>query len=83
MHVNERDPINDYTEVKNLHDLTMYALKLTIEKSKELITDQSVQENMDALLKDVNNLDRINASKKIEEIEVPETLADWIGLKKV
>ena len=81
--VNKKEPISEYTEVKNVHDLTMYTLKVTIEKSKKHITEQSVQENMDALLNDVNELDRINASAKIEEIEVPETLADWIGLKKV
>ena len=81
--VNKKEPISEITEVKNVHDLTMYTLKVIIEKSKKHITEQSVQENMDALLNDVNELDRINASAKIEEIEVPETLADWIGIKKV
>ena len=76
--VNEREPISEYTEVKNVHDLTMYTLKVTIEKSKKHITEQSEQEYMDALLNDVNELDRMNASAKIEQIKVPETLADWI-----
>ena len=83
MQVNKREPISEITEVKNVHDLTMYTLKLTIEKSKKHITEQSQQEYMDALLNDVNQLDRMNASAKIEDIEVPDTLANLIGFNKV
>ena len=83
MNVNEREPINEITEVRNVHDLTMYTLKLTIERSKKYLDKQSHQEYMDALLNDVNQLDRMNASAKIEDIDVPDTLANFIKFNKV
>ena len=83
VNVNEREPINEITEVRNVHDLTMYTLKLTIERSKKYLDEQKHQEYMDALLNDVNQLDRMNASAKIEDIVVPDTLVKFIKFNKV
>ena len=83
MNVNEREPINKIIEVRNVHDLTMPTLKLTIERSKKYLNKQSHQEYIDALLNDVNQLDRMNASAKIEDIDIPGTLAAFVKFNKV
>ena len=83
VNVNEREPINEITEVTNVHDLTIYTLKVAIERSKSYLDEQSHQEHMDALLNDVNQLDRMNASAKIDDIDIPDTLATFVKFKKV
>ena len=83
VNVKEREPINEITEVTNVHDLTIYTLKVAIERSKSYLEEKSHQEYMDALLNDVNQLDRMNASAKIDDIDIPDTLATFVKFKKV
>ena len=50
----EREPLNEITEVRDVHDLTMYTLKKAIERSKKYAKEQSELEHMENLLNDVN-----------------------------
>ena len=79
----ERKPISEITEVRNVHDIMIYALKLTIERLKSATKEESYPMDMDKLLYDINQLEMNDASAKIEDIEVPKTLADLIGFNKV
>ena len=81
--INTREPITQKTQIQDIHDITMYTLKLIIEKSKDNAQDDKEAAYMEALLHDVNQIDKMNGNTKTEGIKIPDTLAHFIGLTKV
>ena len=73
--VKKREPINDVTQIKDIYDMPMYAQKKVLEGK--------TGQNFETLRNDVNKLDEHNGNTNIEDITVPETLANFIGISKV
>ena len=79
----EREPINEITDIRNVHDMLIYTLKQTIQRLKTLTSEDLHAVHFDKLLHDIGQLEMIEPSAKICDINVGKTLADWIGFNGV